>query len=50
MEKLISVIVPIYKGQKYISIIQKMITQNLDYAENQGHSMAVELIFWHVVE
>ena len=41
----ISVIVPIYKGQKYISIIQRMITQNLDYAENQGHSMAVELIF-----
>ena len=41
----ISVIVPIFKGQKYISTIQKMITQNIDFAESQGYAMKIELIF-----
>lgn len=41
----ISVIVPIYKGQKYISAIQHMISKNMDYVESHGKSMGIELIF-----
>ena len=41
----ISVIVPIYKGQKYIEPIQKMVSQNVDYADSHGKTLQVELLF-----
>ena len=41
----ISVIVPVYKGQKYIAIIQRMVSQNVEFASRQGHSLEVELLF-----
>ena len=41
----ISVIVPLYKGQKYIIPIQKMVTQNIEFANEQGCSIGAELLF-----
>ena len=40
----ISVIVPIYKGQKYVTFLQKMIEKNIKYAGNYGLKIEVELI------
>lgn len=40
----ISVIVPIYKGQKYIPSIQKMVSLNVEYATKQGHPLEIELL------
>lgn len=41
----ISVIVPIYRGRKYISRIQRMISENIEYAQKSGLSLQCELIF-----
>lgn len=41
----ISVIVPIYKGNKYISFIQQMVNDNVVDAKKNGLDLQVELIF-----
>lgn len=41
----ISIIVPLYKGQKYVLSIQKMVAQNVVFANERGKKLEVELIF-----
>ena len=41
----ITVIVPVYKGQKYINPIQEMVEKNILYAKDNGQPLSVELLF-----
>lgn len=41
----ISIIVPLYKGQQYIKPIQKMVSQNIEFALKHGKTLKVELLF-----
>ena len=40
----ISIIVPIYKGNKYISPIMEMTKKNINYLNAQGKTLDIELI------
>ena len=41
----VSVIVPVYKGRKYIPVIQDSILANVDFSNAQGCCLDVELLF-----
>lgn len=41
----ISVIVPIYKGQKYVDLIIQMVGENISYAAEKGRHLNVELLY-----
>lgn len=41
----VSVIIPVYKGQKYIAPVLKMLTENVRYAEEHGNPLEIEILF-----
>lgn len=41
----ITVIVPVFKGQRFIAPIQRMILENVEYLKAQGHPLRIELLF-----